>query len=505
MEVQLSTLCYLERDGKYLMLHRVVKKNDVNKDKWIGVGGHFERDESPEECLLREVREETGYTLTSYRFRGIVTFVSGDGVTEYMHLFTADGFTGEPIECDEGVLEWVPKEEISGLNIWEGDKIFFRLLTEEAPFFSLKLVYDGAGGLVSAVLDGSPMPLERKAAGAEGAAPEIAAASGTMDAGEAAPESAAAAGTMAAGEAAPESVAAVENETAELSEPGSGTETADGERAGKKGTILKAAALAAAVAIAAAAAVFWRGPGALVQDSGNGGTGSFFSETPVMLARAVEDGRAAGEMIRSIDTGKYTDKELILVNPWHLLPEDYEAELENVEYGHRMDECAAEDLRDMLADCRAAGYSPLVCSSYRERTKQETLFENDVRRFMYRGYSEEEAREETAKNVAVPGSSEHEAGLAADIVYARYQSLDESQENNATQQWLMEHCQDYGFILRYPRDKQDITGITYEPWHYRYVGYEAAEEIMSRGICLEEYLGVIDDDESFEALDSDEW
>ena len=113
------------------MLHRVVKKNDVNKDKWIGVGGHFERDESPEECLLREVREETGYTLTSYRFRGIVTFVSGDGVTEYMHLFTADGFTGEPIECDEGVLEWVPKEEISGLNIWEGDKIFFRLLTED--------------------------------------------------------------------------------------------------------------------------------------------------------------------------------------------------------------------------------------------------------------------------------------------------------------------------------------------------------------------------------------
>ena len=125
--------------------------------------------------------------------------------------------------------------------------------------------------------------------------------------------------------------------------------------------------------------------------------------------------------------------------------------------------------------------------------------------FFSQAVSEEEAREETAKNVAVPGSSEHEAGLAADIVYARYQSLDESQENNATQQWLMEHCQDYGFILRYPRDKQDITGITYEPWHYRYVGYEAAEEIMSRGICLEEYLGQIDGDGSFEALDSDEW
>ena len=141
------------------MLHRVVKKNDVNKDKWIGVGGHFEQDESPEECLLREVREETGYTLTSYRFRGIVTFVSGDGVTEYMHLFTADGFTGTPQECDEGVLEWVPKEKIEDLNIWEGDKIFFRLLAAEEPFFSLKLVYDGSGGLVSAALNGVPMRL----------------------------------------------------------------------------------------------------------------------------------------------------------------------------------------------------------------------------------------------------------------------------------------------------------------------------------------------------------
>ncbi len=159
MQAQLSTLCYLERGNEYLMLHRVVKKNDVNKDKWIGVGGHFEQDESPEECLLREVREETGYTLTSYRFRGIVTFVSGDGVTEYMHLFTADGFTGTPAECDEGVLEWVPKEKIEDLNIWEGDKIFFRLLAAEEPFFSLKLVYDGSSGLVSAALNGAPMQI----------------------------------------------------------------------------------------------------------------------------------------------------------------------------------------------------------------------------------------------------------------------------------------------------------------------------------------------------------
>lgn len=150
----LSTLCYLERDGAYLMLHRTVKKNDVNKDKWIGVGGHFEEGESPEECLLREVKEETGYTLTSYRFRGLVTFLSGDGVTEYMSLFTADGFTGEPVPCDEGELEWVPKDKIQELNIWEGDKLFFRLLDEDVPFFSLKLVYDGRGGLVKAYLNG---------------------------------------------------------------------------------------------------------------------------------------------------------------------------------------------------------------------------------------------------------------------------------------------------------------------------------------------------------------
>ena len=142
MQAELSTLCYLERENEYLMLHRVVKKNDVNKDKWIGVGGHFEQDESPEEC-----------------FRGIVTFVSGDGVTEYMHLFTADGFTGTPQECDEGVLEWVPRERIEDLNIWEGDKIFFRLLAKDEPFFSLKLVYDGSSGLVSAALNGVPMQI----------------------------------------------------------------------------------------------------------------------------------------------------------------------------------------------------------------------------------------------------------------------------------------------------------------------------------------------------------
>lgn len=154
MRTRMSTLCYIERDHRYLMLHRVVKKNDVNKDKWIGVGGHFEEGESPEECVLREVMEETGYTLTSYRYRGIVTFVFADIETEYMSLFTADGFEGEQILCNEGVLQWVDKDDIWGLNLWKGDKIFFRLLEENVPFFSLKLVYDIDGKLKTAVLNG---------------------------------------------------------------------------------------------------------------------------------------------------------------------------------------------------------------------------------------------------------------------------------------------------------------------------------------------------------------
>lgn len=156
---KLSTLCYIERDGQYLMLHRTVKENDVNKDKWIGVGGHFEQSESPEECLLREVKEETGYTLTSWKYRGIVTFVYGEDIVEYMSLYTADGFEGEPIECNEGQLEWVDKSRISELELWEGDKIFFRLLDEGREFFSLKLVYDTSDVLHYAALDGVPMEL----------------------------------------------------------------------------------------------------------------------------------------------------------------------------------------------------------------------------------------------------------------------------------------------------------------------------------------------------------
>ena len=149
----MTTLCYIEAEDSYLMLHRVSKKNDVNKDKWIGVGGHFEEGESPEECLLREVREETGLTLTSWRFRGIVTFTQEGYGTEYMCLYTAAGFEGEIRECEEGVLEWIKKDELLKLNLWKGDLIFLKLLKDDMPFFSLKLSYRG-DELTDAVLDG---------------------------------------------------------------------------------------------------------------------------------------------------------------------------------------------------------------------------------------------------------------------------------------------------------------------------------------------------------------
>ena len=157
--MKLTTLCYPERNGQYLMLHRTRKENDPNQGKWIGIGGKFEAGESPEDCLLREVLEETGLTLTSYRFRGIVTFVSDRWETEYMHLFTADGFSGNLHPCDEGELAWVDTGKVSSLPLWEGDRIFLRLLAQNRPFFSLKLCYQG-DMLLSAVLDGTALSLK---------------------------------------------------------------------------------------------------------------------------------------------------------------------------------------------------------------------------------------------------------------------------------------------------------------------------------------------------------
>lgn len=160
--MKLTTLCYIEKDGCYLMLHRITKKNDINKDKWIGVGGHFEHGESPEDCLFREVREETGLTLTSFRFCGIVTFLSDMGTPdeewEYMCLYHADGFKGQIKTCDEGILEWIKKENILKLDLWEGDKIFLRYMDQKIPFFSLKLEYR-KGKLLSAWLDGKSLSI----------------------------------------------------------------------------------------------------------------------------------------------------------------------------------------------------------------------------------------------------------------------------------------------------------------------------------------------------------
>lgn len=151
---EITTLCYIEKDNKYLMMHRVKKEHDINKDKYIGVGGHFEYGESPDECLKREVLEETGLKLLSYKARGIVTFIYGnedkplERMVEYMHLYTADSFEGELIDCDEGTLEWIDKSKVYDLPIWDGDKIFFKLLEERDDYFSLKLVYSENGKLI---------------------------------------------------------------------------------------------------------------------------------------------------------------------------------------------------------------------------------------------------------------------------------------------------------------------------------------------------------------------
>ena len=154
-----TTLCYIERDGQYLMLHRVKKANDASHDKWIGVGGKCEKDESPDECMLREVMEETGLTITRWQYRGIVTFISDVWPCEYMHLFSATEWTGEQKECDEGDLEWIDRQRLYNLTLWPGDRIFLKLLENpQQPFFSLKLVYQG-DDLVAAKLDGKPLIL----------------------------------------------------------------------------------------------------------------------------------------------------------------------------------------------------------------------------------------------------------------------------------------------------------------------------------------------------------
>lgn len=184
------------------------------------------------------------------------------------------------------------------------------------------------------------------------------------------------------------------------------------------------------------------------------------------------------------------DWQLLLVNPWNEIPEDYEVHLKALADGHKVDEKAFDDLAAMLEACRDAGLRPKICSSYRTMSKQSYLYNNKIARLQKAGYSKKAALAEAGRWVARPGTSEHQLGLALDIVSSSYQSLTKKQEKTAEQKWLMKHCWEYGFILRYPNDKSEITGIGYEPWHYRYVGREVALDIRDSGLCMEEYIAL---------------
>jgi len=182
------------------------------------------------------------------------------------------------------------------------------------------------------------------------------------------------------------------------------------------------------------------------------------------------------------------DRLLTLVNPWNHVPEDWAVELISIGNGHRVDKTCYGDLMEMMDACRAEGLSPMVRSSYRTHKTQEELYANKVRQWKATGLDEESARKKAATIVAIPGTSEHQLGWAVDIVDSAYRTLDEKQAETAAQQWLMAHSWEYGFILRYPTDKSEVTGIIYEPWHYRYVGRDNAKKVFDSGLCLEEYL-----------------
>ena len=182
---------------------------------------------------------------------------------------------------------------------------------------------------------------------------------------------------------------------------------------------------------------------------------------------------------------------VIVSNPWNIIPSDYKPELVSAESGYLVDSSCRDALMQMLSDCRTAGHDVRIISAYRKHQTQIDLYNRKVWYYIDRGYNEADARKEAATIVAVPGTSEHELGLALDLVDASYQGLDEAQENTAAQKWLMEHCWEYGFILRYPNGKSSSTGIIYEPWHYRYVGKELAQELQTSGLCLEEYFSTL--------------
>lgn len=212
---------------------------------------------------------------------------------------------------------------------------------------------------------------------------------------------------------------------------------------------------------------------------------SFYKEQNTNQA---QENKSSEPTLAEKPTANQQDWNLILVNPWHRLDDGFSVELTQIRNGHAIDKRAYPDLQKMMDDMRAEGLEPLICSSYRTGEKQRMLYDNKVNECLAKGYPLAAAEQEAAKWVAVPGTSEHQTGLAVDIVDINYQILDEKQENTAVQQWLMENSWKYGFILRYPNAKKDITGIYYEPWHDRYVGKKAAKVIYERSICLEEYL-----------------
>ena len=218
----------------------------------------------------------------------------------------------------------------------------------------------------------------------------------------------------------------------------------------------------------------------------------------ILFALCALTGCSAGEGFSSIRLGGFGSSAkgepdlLILVNPWNAMPGDYEVELASLSDGTQVAAVCLEDLRRLLTDCREAGNEPYICSAYRTWDYQSMLFENKVDRLMAEGLDEITARAEAATVVALPGTSEHQLGLALDIIDSGYTQLDEGQKDTPTQLWLMENSWRYGFILRYPEGKSDVTGIIFEPWHYRYVGRYHAKAIYDSGLCLEEYLNRVE-------------
>ena len=203
-----------------------------------------------------------------------------------------------------------------------------------------------------------------------------------------------------------------------------------------------------------------------------------------------DQNQPAQDVLEPVDDQLKVDDDLLtLVNPWNPLPDSWTPDLVTLSDGRKIDSRCYEAFEEMMDACKAAGYSPFLCSAYRTQETQQGLYDNKVQRLVDSGMSEEEAKVEAAKAVAIPGTSEHQLGLAVDIVDANMQDLTDEQENTATQKWLMANSWRYGFIHRYPNGRTDITGIIYEPWHYRYVGKDAAQDIFNRDITLEEYLG----------------